>query len=247
MGVYNARGIIIRHQNWREADKLLSIYSEEYGKIKVLAKGARKITSKLAGSLEPLILTKVMVARGKNNDTVVGSDVITNFKNTKNSLTKVWLAGWFCHLVNSSTKEHQKDARIFQLLLESLHYIEAPEIRANKLPLVKLYFIWRYLVSLGYQPELYKCQACGQQIPPGPNYFSNKRGGVICMSCHHGLKEGRPISENAMKVLRLIYTSSLQEAGRLKLAKELESELSSLTEDFLNYMLEDKIVSNLSS
>ncbi len=246
MGVYNAHGIIIRHQNWREADKLLFIYSEEYGKIKLLAKGARKITSKLAGSLEPLILTKVMVAQGKNHDTVVGSDVITNFKNIKNSLTKIWLAGWFCYLVNSSTKEHQKDTRIFQLLLESLYYLEAPEIKNSKLLLVKFYFVWRYLVSLGYQPELYKCQGCGQPIPPGFNYFSNKRGGVICLACNHELKEDRLISENALKVLRLIYTSSLREAGRLKLAKKLESELSSLTEDFLNYILEDKIVGNIS-
>jgi len=241
MGVYNARGIIIGHQNWREADKFLSIYSEEYGKIKVMAKGARKITSKLAGSLEPLILANIMVARGKNNDTVVGSDVIINFKNTKNNLAKVWLAGFFCNLIDSSTKEHQKDTRIFQLLLESLHYLEAADIGDDKLTMVKFYFVWRYLVSLGYQPELYKCQVCGLKILPGANYFSNKRGGVLCHDCYSRLKEGVSISENAMKVLRLIHSSLLKEAGRLKLTKPLSTELLSLTDDFLDYMLEDKI------
>ena len=70
MGTYKTRGIIIKRSNYSEADRILTIYTEKLGKIRVNAKGIRKIKSKLAGSLEPFCLTDFVIAEGRNLDIV---------------------------------------------------------------------------------------------------------------------------------------------------------------------------------
>ena len=88
MGTYLIQGLILKHKDYREADRLITIYSREYGKITALARGTRKISSKLAGSLEPFTLADFMIARGRNFDTIASLEVIKNFRLLKKKFRK---------------------------------------------------------------------------------------------------------------------------------------------------------------
>jgi len=125
MSTYFTRGLILKHQDYREADRLVTIYSQEHGKITVLARGSRKISSKLAGSLEPFLLADFMIARGRHFDTIAAVEIIKNYSKLKQNLDKIFLAKYLSIVVSNSTKGRQHDPRVFELIKEIFFWLDA--------------------------------------------------------------------------------------------------------------------------
>jgi len=241
MGTYLTQGLILKHQDYRETDRLITIYSREYGKITALARGSRKISSKLAGNLEPFILADLMIARGRHFDTIASLEVIKNFRLLKKSLGKIYLADYFSTVVSNSSKGRQRDPRIFELLQEVFFWLETEFFVGSKKQLIIWYFVWRYLIYLGYQPELYHCLIGGEKISPKKNYFSFRKGGLVCQKCLLKDEQAISISENAIKILRLIVLRKRRDLGKIKINKSLIVEIDKLTGDFLNYTQEQEL------
>jgi DNA repair protein RecO (recombination protein O) len=122
-GIYKTEGIIIKRKNFGEADKILTIFTKHYGKIKAIAKGIRKITSKKAGILELFNHCKLVLARGKDLDIITEAEVINNFFSLMGSLNRVGVAWYFCELVDKLTAEGQANKDIFELLKNYLENI----------------------------------------------------------------------------------------------------------------------------
>lgn len=231
----------MKHQNVGEADRLLIVYTKEHGKIKAVARGSRKVRSKLAGSLEPFILARLMVARGRHFETVAGAEVIRNFRALKRDLSAVTLATYLAQVLDRSTKLHQRDSRIFVLLKDILEYLDSGLVAVKKLPLVRWFFVWRYLTCLGYQPELYACLSCHRKVSGGNNYFSFKRGGVVDEPCRSTVTDGVVVTASAIKVLRLLSVKGVEEVIQLRLPPPLAEECERLTTTFLNYTQEQEL------
>jgi len=129
-GVYKTEGIILKRKNFGEADKILTIFSKHYGKIKVIAKGIRKITSKKAGILELFNHCKLVLAKGKDLDIITEAQVINSFSSWRKNLSKVGVAWYFCELVDKLTAEGQANKDVFELLknyLENLSQKDNPQ------------------------------------------------------------------------------------------------------------------------
>lgn len=123
-GIYKTEGIILKRRNFGEADKILTIFTKHYGKIKVIAKGIRKITSKKAGALELFNHCKVVLAKGKDLDIVTETQVINSFSSWRKKLNKVGVAWYFCELVDKLTAEGQTNKDIFELLKNYLENLD---------------------------------------------------------------------------------------------------------------------------
>ena len=91
----HSSAFVLKRQNFKEYDKLLTVYSEKKGKMEVVAIGARRIQSKLAGHLEPFALIDLIITPGKYRDRVTGSAILKNFDNLKSNFEKVTLASYF--------------------------------------------------------------------------------------------------------------------------------------------------------
>jgi len=129
-GVYKTEGIILKRKNFGEADKILTIFSKHYGKIKVIAKGIRKITSKKAGILELFNHCKLVLAKGKDLDIITEAQVINSFSSWRKNLNKVGTAWYFCELVDKLIAEGQANKDLFELLknyLENLSQKDNPQ------------------------------------------------------------------------------------------------------------------------
>jgi len=130
-GTYKTEGIILKRRNFGEADKILTIFTKHYGKIKVIAKGIRKITSKKAGTLELFNHCKLILAKGRDLDIVTEAQVINNFSSWRRNLNKVGFAWYFCELVDKLTAEGQLNKDIFELLknyLENINQKDTPQL-----------------------------------------------------------------------------------------------------------------------
>jgi DNA repair protein RecO (recombination protein O) len=121
---YKTEGIILKRNNYGEADKLLTIFTKQYGKIRVIAKGVRKLSSRKAGSLELFNHSIVFLVKGKGLDLVTEAQNIDLFKKWRKDLEKVSTAYYFCELVDKLTPDNQSHPAVFELLRQNFLKLE---------------------------------------------------------------------------------------------------------------------------
>ena len=241
MPTYKTLGIILGKRDLLEADRIYTIYTQERGKIKVLSKGAKKASSKLAGHLEPLTKSNLMVARGKRYDRVAGAVNMESFARLKNDFEKTNVAHLIAAIVDHLTKEHHQDEPVFELLNKTLKLLNQTKKKDKGYFFILLTFCLKFLSLSGFRSELQQCSGCQQKIKPVDNYFSPKFGGVLCRGCSQKDANCWKISPQAIKVMRLMQESDLNVVKKVKLPRQISRELIETGERLLSYYLEKEI------
>ncbi|MFC1991947.1 DNA repair protein RecO [Chloroflexota bacterium] len=236
---YQTEAIIIKKTRLGEADSILTFYTPNLGKIQGFAKSLRKTKSKMAGHLELLTHSQVSLARGRNLDTITGSQTISGFVPLKSNLELTSRALYAIELVDQFTAGHIENYSLFRLLLETLENL----CQVNNKDLVLRYFELHLLDSVGYRPQLQRCVSCQAVLEPIANFFSPNAGGTLCPDCRQSQSLTYPLSVNALKVLRLIQVSDYSTVGRLKIDPELSRELEGVMRNYLRYLLEREVKS----
>ncbi len=153
MQTFSTKAIILNRQDFRENDLRVVVYSKDYGKLELVARGAKKQTSKMAGHVEPFNLVNLMAVKGKQFD-YIGSAISNNcFTNIKNDFDKVSAAGKSINIFNKSIKPEYPDQKIFYLLEDFLIAIN----NNLDLSILSISFKLKLMALLGYVPELYNC------------------------------------------------------------------------------------------
>ncbi len=236
---YQTEAIIIKKTRLGEADSILTFYTPHLGKIQGFAKSLRKPKSKLAGHLELLTHSLVSLARGRNLDTITGSQTISSFLSLKSDLELTSYALYVTELVNQFTADHIENYPLFQLVLETLGHL----CQAGDNELVLRYFELHLLNEVGYRPQLQQCVSCRAALEPAPNSFCSSAGGMLCPDCSRSQLLTYSLSVNAQKVLRLLQSSDYSTVSRLKINQPLSRELEGVMRDYLKYLLEREVKS----
>lgn len=232
---FRVEGVVLRHADWGETDRLLTLYTRERGKVRAVAKGARKIRSRKAGHLEPFTRVTLQLARSHDLPIVTQADTLDAYLPIHENLVKTGQASYIVELLDRFTYEDDtENYGIFRLLTEVLSRLE-------KEPdpwLAIRYYEVRLLDLLGYRPNWFECANCGREIKAEDQYFSAARGGVLCPACGKGLPEVWSISVDALKYLRHFQRSSYSEAQRARPSAEIRNEVESLLQRYVTYLLE---------
>lgn len=130
---YKTEGVIIKRKNFGEADKILTIFTKQYGKLRGVAKGIRKLTSRKGGNLELFNYVAIFLAKGKNLDIITEVQAIESFPNFRKNLTKVALAYQFTQLINSFSQEALANQELFQLLIFCLKQLDNEKCDLDRL------------------------------------------------------------------------------------------------------------------
>ncbi len=231
---YKTEAIVIKKTKLGEADTILTFFTPHLGKIQGFAKSLRKPKSKMAGHLELLTHSQVSFARGKNLDTLIGSQTINAFLPMKNDLWLTSCGLYIAELVNQFTAEHQEHRTLFYLILETLEHL----CRENNHDLILRYFELHLLEQVGYRPQLRECVTCHKELEPATNYFSPATGGISCPECGQAHPQVYPLSLNAQKVLRLLQDHDFSQVTRVKMDPQLADELEKVIHGYLRYLLE---------
>jgi len=236
---YQTDAIIIKKIKLGEADRILTLYTPHLGKIQAVAKGVRRPRSKLAGHLELLTYSQVSLARGRNLDTVTGSQTINSFLPLKSNLELTSYALYAIELVDQFTADHIENYPLFQLLLGTMHQL----CQAGDNELVLRYFELHLLNEVGYRPQLQRCVSCKATLEPITNSFCPSAGGMLCPNCSQSQPLTYPLSVNALRVLRLLQGSDYDTISKLEINLELSRELEGVMRDYLKYLLEREVKS----
>ena len=234
---YRAEALVLKNSPLGEADLLATLFTREAGKLRVVAKGARRLTGKLVGHLEPLTFTRLSLSRGRNLDVVSQAETVENFTPLKSNLNTLSRGLYVAELVDGFGSEASPNEPLLTLALETLAALgRAPE---DDLPL--LHFQLHLLEVSGLLPELQYCVECRRPVEPGRHRYSADGGGVFCPDCTPPQAGLRPLSLRALKVLRLLARSRAGELPALSLNPSLALELKSVLTGTVQYWLDQEI------
>ena len=248
---YQTQGIILRQTKLGEFDKILTIYTPEFGKLRAVAKGACRPQSKLGGNVEPLTHSLMLLAKGRNLDIVTQSQTINGFLALKSGLWRMACGLYILELMDSFTVEGGANPPLFDLLLEILNQLSQPESDET----ILRYFELHILHYLGYRPQLHRCVSCDLPLKPIVNFFSPGKGGLLCPHCKSeennryeqieaiSLRTSIPLSVEALKVLRLWQSCDYATARRVRVKPELSVDLEQVLHEYIRYILQRELKS----
>jgi DNA repair protein RecO (recombination protein O) len=232
--LYKITAVVLRQRKLGEADKILTLFTPNLGKVDAVAKGVRRPKSKLAGHVEPLTYTTFLIAKGRELDIVTQAQALEVFLPLREELERTSRAFYVAELVDRFTPERQESYPVFRLLLETLQRLAT----GSRLDIALRFFEMRLLDCLGYRPQLEECVVCGKPLEAIDNNWSAESGGVICPACARNIPLSQPLSLNALKLMRLLQKGSYADCARVKMSPALEMELERHLRQYLFYILE---------
>ena len=235
---FRASAIVLRHADWGEADRLLTLFTREQGMVRAIAKGARKVTSRKAGHLQPFTYISVQLARGRDLLIVTQVETLNAFLPLHDDLMKTGYAAYVVELLlRFSYEDEGANPSLFRLLLDTLERLE----KESDAWLPVRYYEMRFLDAVGFRPQLFECANCGREILPEDQFFSYMAGGAICPRCGEGLQKLPKISLETLKYLRHFQRSSYRDASRARPSPEVQKEAESLMQGYFTYLLEREL------
>jgi DNA repair protein RecO (recombination protein O) len=235
---FRVEAVVLRHIDYGEADRLLTLYTRQLGKTRALAKGARKIASRKAGHIEPFTHAKLQLARGRDLLILTEADTVDAYLPLREDLILTSHASYVMELLDRFTYEDETESpSIFRLLTDTLS-----RLASKSDPwLVIRYYEMRLLDHLGFRPQLFECANCRRAIKAEDQFFSFSAGGVICPLCGQGLRHLHKISVEALKYLRHFQRSSYAEATRARPGIDVQQETETLMQGYFTYLLEREL------
>jgi DNA repair protein RecO (recombination protein O) len=231
--LYRTEGIVLKSTEYKDADKIVTIYTKSYGKIQAIAKGVRKTKSKFGSSLEVLTCVVLLIYKGRNIDIISQTEILESFFLSSKEITKFAFAVNCAEVINKLTEEREVNIGLFLLLKEVLHYLK--ETKDPKL--LNISFKWKVLQILGYKPSLYRCCRCNKIIDDEKEiYFQINEGGIVCNDCL--LKDKSSyirVSEYFIKLVRRILITNLPIISRATIPNKRMKELERITNLYLAY------------
>jgi DNA repair protein RecO (recombination protein O) len=230
---YRTTGIILGRTGFREHDLRVSVLTADRGKLLLVARGGKKLRSKLAAHLEPFSLTEIMAVRGKTYDYAGAAVSQRCHVSLKTDFDKIAATGRVLGMIDRAVKEGSADAGLFELVEEFLREMDEPLATGMPNLLADLALL-KFINKAGYRPQLRECVICKEKLKPGGNRFDLNRNGAAHSSCTSG-KLTLEMSDDCVKVLRLADEQSLSRLTKLKISNKLQCEIKKFVESSIGY------------
>ncbi len=248
MPVYKAEAIVLRQQALGESDRIITLFTREYGKVRAVARGVRRSTSRLAGRIEPFIHARLLLARGRTLDVIAQAEIVRPFSGVRADLLRGAYAAYVVELVDRGVPERDRHEEVFALIIGALEDLE--RAREDDAEMAALRFAVKLAGLLGYQPETAACVECGRCLPhtlgaAGAWAFSPLSGGALCPACRSRDAEAVSVSPGVLAACDYLVRVPERQSGRLRIPPVQRGELAKLVQLHLEHRLEAKLRSPL--
>jgi len=248
---YNTKGVVLRRSDHRDNDRLFVIYTESYGKLEVVARGTKKILSKLNPHLEPLTQVNLMVAKGKGYDKLANAIAINQFINLKNVSDPIIMAAtsYMAEVTEKFIQTKYPEPLIYSKLVESLNAMDRlalGEVKREEVLMIAHGYVLKLLDILGYRPDLGRCVECTKgMLFPKRQVFDFHKGGLVCDSCKNitMLSDFYLVSDSLIKILNLILAETSTTIENYRFTPLDQKEFNEIIPKLLSYQLERSVKS----
>lgn len=228
---YRTKGFIFKKNDRNEADRVFSVFTNDFGRLDIYAKAVRKITSKLRSGIDIFYLSEIEFIQGKNKKTLTDAIKIKKFENISKDLQKLKIVYQIADILDNFIKGQEKDKETFDLLIEILDKLEEDSLRIKNYELIFQYFLWNFISLQGYKSEVNNCAACHLKFDPNAIYFSDKEGGIVCKKCSVLDKDAKKTNEDVVKILRLIFKKDWNIISKLKIEQSSQELLENIAKN----------------
>ncbi len=191
MSLYRDEGVVLRTMRLGEADRIVALLTRAHGKVRAVAKGVRRTTSKFGGRLEPLSHVAMLCWKGRELDIVNQAEVLDAFRVVREDLSRVTKAFTVLEVADQLAQEHHPAPRLYDMVVGALRSLE----RTDSALLVPG-FLLKALALEGSAPVVEACASCGAEGELVA--FDLLQGGALCRDC----RRGRPMSPAALELVR---------------------------------------------
>lgn len=244
MALVTTQAIVLKSMRWGEADRILTFFSLRFGKVRGIARGARRMKSRFGGMLEPFssITLTFFDKRHDSLASVSQIDTRESFMALRESLDLIWAASRMVALVDGVTADRDPSPKTFYTLLEGLRLL----VRTDDPGLLTLIFQVHVLGQSGFQPQLERCASCSRDLGERSAWFSSSAGGRLCGSCDRGSWEYcLPMSQGSTAFLRQASQTPFERATRLKAGGQVRKEIEAIVETYASAVVGKRLPAKL--
>jgi DNA repair protein RecO (recombination protein O) len=227
-GLYKDEGIVLKTIKLGEADRIVTLYNRETGKVRAVAKGIRKTKSRFGARLEPFTRVQMLIYKGRNLDTITSADILTSFDEVRRDYLKLTSATALVDIVEKITPDREPAPAVYSLLHVGMHAVATGGGAA-----VVPGFLVKLLSLSGYHPSLSVCAGCGDSEDLGA--FSAAFGGVVCRGCWSQDRDAQRLSYDHVALMASLLSSDLGGEAR---DERLTFEVTQVLRRYAEYHLE---------
>lgn len=225
-------GFLFKETEFGETDLIFSFFTLDFGRLDLLAKGARKISSKLRPQTSLFSISEIEFVEGRFQKRLIGAKIQKRFQNLTENLRKLSVAFKISQVLDWLIKEGEKEERIFKLINEIFSKLNL--LTFKKEGLLFCYFFWNLISILGFFLELNYCVVCEKSF--NLKYLNFSFGGTICQNCFKNVKIGEKVDKEILKLLNYFKEKDFYFLENVKIKKEKEKEILALSEKYLKFL-----------
>jgi len=239
---HKATGFFLKSLNYGESDLIVTFYSREFGKLRGIAKGAKRSKKRFANVFEPFSLTHIIFSR-KNRDMLAfieSCDIIDHYAAIRQDLEKTLTASYFMDLADHFSPEGKHNEALFTLLADYLAWLA----RENVSDAAIRFFEMRLLKIAGFEPSLSACVRCKTPVTNGASYyFYPNEGGIFCAGCARPERYDQSVSAGAIRTLLLGKDMDMEKMKMVSLSGSLAAESRNILCAFIAFVLGKEVKS----
>jgi len=235
MHLHKTDGVVIHRLDFGESDLIVTLYTADLGKIKGIAKGAKRSKRRFVNNLQPFSYVRIVFSEGRGELIRVDeADMIQPLFRISEDISKVLYGSYFLEMVKEMTGEKESNPQLFELLVNFLTLLNDSPPR-EEYPRV---FELRFLDLLGYRPRLMECTICGKNPLAGEGtFFSYRHGGVVCKQCQVNARGAVAISEETIQAMERILKMDLADVEGIELPPIALAEGKEILPRFVQHQL----------
>lgn len=254
MALYRVEAIVLRSRDMGEADRVVTLLGSEGGKVRAVARGARRPRSRLVAATQAFTRATFSLFRGRDLDTVSQAELIDSFRGLREDLEVTALAACAAEVTDGLLPEGEPQPDAYALLVQAFTALPAGGAAV-------LYgYVLKFLDVLGYRPRLDACVSCSGELGPAgpaagagdpaaaaapgaaaasPVHFSFAQGGAVCPRCRDA--SAVAISRESLEAMRRLLETDLALAARLRLRAAAQREIEAALEGYATWRLERRL------
>lgn len=237
MALITVNGIVTRYANYRDNDRILTLFTRERGLLSAAARGCRRPKSPLLPASELFVSGEFMLFLNREKYTLEACDVREPYYPLREDVERFSAGAYMLSLVNEGVAAEQPNEALLSLLLYALSFTAYSDCAPLDLALC---FAVRCLYMLGYSPAVTRCAACGCDLRAERElHFSAAAGGALCSACARGFRtDAMPVSALSLEAVRRMLMLSDQEMGKVRLPERVREELKPVINGYAEHVLE---------
>jgi DNA repair protein RecO (recombination protein O) len=232
-----ALALVLRTTDWSETSRIATLWTREFGKVRVLAKGGRRLKSNFETALDLLTVCSIVFLRKSSGglDLLTEAQVVQRFGQLRHDLPALYAGYYIAELLSDLTEDYDPHPVLFDAALQTLQSLGTPPV-ATGVRLAR--FELTLLRELGYRPALEFCAACEAGLDGRGLAFSAAGGGALCPRCQGGRRDRRPLAPATWQALRdLSAIGEAWPAAAGQLGPEVRKEMRQLLGQYVTFLL----------